>query len=213
MADPMDYTMDEEHGQTATIPNSAPQCQHSRPHQSPNSNTFPPQSRDAHHYDPVHNTESWHGANGAGAQSRPPLPYAGTQSISQWAAPAYSSWGNFGDAHRGAQGPDVQGYPQQSGFMGMPHPPWGEMRGFEPHQLPFGYIPGMYGGNGASGEPNVAGRNSVPASSHPQGSPMRRYPNNGQFREDYARRALNNREEAVRAFNSRLREEREATGE
>jgi hypothetical protein len=87
------------------------------------------------------------------------------------------------------------------------------MRGFEPHQLPFGYIPGMYGGNGASGEPNVAGRNSVPASSHPQGSPMRRYPNNGQFREDYARRALNNREEAVRAFNSRLREEREATGE
>ena len=213
MADAMDYTMDNGHGQPAPNPNAVPQCQYQQPHQSPNSNSFPPQSRDAHHYDPVHNTESWHNANGTGAQSRPPLPYAGTHSthsMSQWATPAYSSWQGFGEAHRGSQGLDVPAYPQQPGFMNMPHPPWGEMRGYEPQPTSFGYIPGMYGGNGASSESGTAGRSSLTASTHTHGSPMRRYPNVGQFQDEYVRRAARTREDAVRALNSRLREEREA---
>lgn len=210
MADPMDYTMDEGHGQPAQIPNTAPQCQYQPPHQSPNSNSFAFQPHDAHHYDPVHNTESWH-ANGRGLLNRHAHPYP-PLSASQLPPPTYGSWQGYSEAHRGSQGPDVPAYPQQSGFMGMPHSPWGEPRGYEPHPTSFGYTPGMYGENGAPNGPNNVVRNSLMASTHSQGSPMRRYPTMGHLPDDYVRRAPRTREEALRNY-ARLREEREAAGE
>ena len=205
MAAPMDYTMDEGHGQPAPIPNPA-QCQY-QPHQSPSN--FVAQSRDAPHYDPVHNTESWHG-NGNGPQSRPAPPYAGPPS--QWTTPAAYGWQGFGDANRGPQGPDTV-YQQPPGFMVTPHPPWAEPRGFEPHSTSFGYIPGMYSDAG-SGGPNNGLRGSLTASMHAQGSAMRRYPTMGSLPEDYARRTARTRNDAVRALNAQMRAEAvEAAGE
>lgn len=95
----------------------------------------------------------------------------------------------------------------------MPHPPWGDIRDYEAQATPFGYIPGMYGGNGASSEPSAIGRSSLTASTHMHGSPMRRYPNMGQFQDEYVRRVARVREEAARGVTSRMREEREAEGE
>ena len=212
MADPMDYTMDEGPGQPAPDPNSVPQCQYQQSQQSVNTPTFPFQPRDAHHYDPVHNTDSWHNASGTGAQSRPPLPYAGTHSISQWATPPYSGWQGFGEPLRGSQASDGQAYPQQPGLMGLPHPSW-SMRGYESQATSFGYIPGMYGGNGALSEPNATARSSLTTSTHAHHSPMRRYPNMGQFQDEYVRRAARSREEAMRAVALRMRGGRDAEGE
>lgn len=215
MADPMDYTMDGGHGEPAQNSNSVPQCQYRSPHSSPNSNTFASQSRDAHHYDPVHNTESWHQPNGTGSQSRQPPQYGGTHNLSQWGTSPWGmpSWTGLGEAHRGSQGADLPVYPQQPGFMGMPHPSsWGEMRGYEPPVTSFGYIPGVYGGNGDSAEPNAAGRSSQTTSTPSQASPMRRYTNIGQIQQAYVERAARTREEAVRNLNARLRAERQAAG-
>jgi hypothetical protein len=207
MADPMDYTMDEGHGHPAQISNTAPQCQYQQP---PNSNGYASQSRDAHHYDPVHNTESWHG-NGNGPHSRPGPPYAGTVGGSQWATPTYGSWQGFGEAHRGSQGPDVPPY-HQPGYMAMPHSPWGQPRGYEPHSTSFGYVPGMYGENSGSNGPNTVTRSSLAASTHSQGPPSRRYPTIGHLPDDYARRATRTREDTLRTMSARLREQREAAG-
>jgi hypothetical protein len=213
MADPMDYTMDEGHGEPVQNSNPVPQCQYRSPHASPNSNSFASQSRDAHHYDPVHNTESWHQANGPGSQSRQPPSYVGTHSISQWGAPSWGmpSWPGLGEAHRGPQGPDSPVYPQQPGFTGMSHPSsWGEMRGYEPQTTSFGYIQGFYGGNGDSAEANPAGRSPQTTSTLSQAS--RRYTNIGQIQQAYVERATRSREEAMRNLNARLRAEREAAG-
>ena len=210
MADPMDYTMDDGHGQPAQITNAA-QCQY-QPHQAPNSTTFTSHSRDAHHYDPVHNTESWHGS-GNGSQSRLSPPYAGTINTSQWTAPPSYGWQGFGEAHRGSQGPDAV-YQQPSGLMGTSHSPWAEPRAYEPHPTSFGYIPGMYSENGGSSGSNDAARSSLTASIHSHGSPMRRYPTMGSLPDDYVRRTARTRNDAMRALNAQMRAEAiEAAGE
>ncbi|KAG0651001.1 putative RING finger [Hyphodiscus hymeniophilus] len=194
--------MDEGHGQPAHIPNTS-QCQYP-PHHSPSSSAFTSQSRDAHHYDPVHNTESWHG-NANNPPSRPGPPYAGTISTPQWTMPAAYSWQGFGEAHSGSQGPDIA-YQQPPGFAGTIHSPWGEPRGFEPHSASFGYIPGMYS-DGPSNGPNAAARSSLTASLQSQVYPMRRHPTTGPLPDDYIRQAARTRNDAVRALDAQLRAE------
>jgi hypothetical protein len=207
--DPMDYTMDEGHGQPAQNLNAGTQCHYQPSHQSPNPSSFNSQSRDAHHYDPVHNTESWH-PNRNHAPSRPSPPHAGTHSHSLWSTPTYdSSWQGFGESRR--QGHDVPAFPGQPGFMNMPHAPWGEARRYEPPS--FGYIPGMYAENGITAASNAASRGSMPPSTHSHDSPMRRYPTMGDLPEDYARRVTRAREDNLRNLNSnRMRDGRAAAG-
>jgi hypothetical protein len=139
--DPMDYTMDDQQSPPA---NAAHNCQYQHQQQQQrqhlqNPGSFTQHSRDAHHYDPVHNTESWYGPNGPGAQSRPV--YAGMQNISHWGQNPYGpipNWQGLGEAHAGTRGPDIRGYRQHPSFMGMGSP-WGEPRSYE--SLPFGYFP------------------------------------------------------------------------
>ena len=142
-------------GQQVQNPNAAvpPQCQYHQ-HHRPNLTSFPPLPRDAHHYDPVHNTESWHQANAAGAQTR--SQYAAA--MNAWSPGPFvpmNGWQAFGEAPAAARGPDGPAFGQQAGFMGMPNSPWTEMRGFEPP--PFGYT--SYVGSGVLPEPNSPGRN------------------------------------------------------
>jgi hypothetical protein len=202
--------MDESHGQPAQIPNTAPQCQYQPSQRSSNSNSLSFQPQDAHHYDPVHNTDTWH-TNNQGLNPYPPL--FPPHSASQLPDPIYRGWQGYGEPHRGPQGLDAPVYPQPSGYGGMPHSPWGEPRSYEPHPTSFAYTPGVYGENEATSGPNAAARSSVTASIHSQGSPIRRYPNLGHLPDDLGPRGPRSREETLRNYNERVRQSREAAGE
>jgi hypothetical protein len=134
--DPMDFTMDE--GPQNQHPSTGPRCQYQQAQQPSTSNTFNPSSREAHHYDPVHNTDSWFHANGNAGQAR--SQYSTPQNIPQWNPGPYvpiSGWRGFGEAHTRDRISEPPDYMPPAGFMGMSNSPWAEIQGYEP--LPFGY--------------------------------------------------------------------------
>lgn len=119
--DPMDFSMDgADHDQP---PPSAPRCQYSQ-HPPSSGSSFSSASRDAHHYDPIHNTESWYPANSydAASQSRSrTLP-----SFGQWNPPHYApsnAWQPYAD-EQGHARPRADAPSQQSAFMSMPNSSW-----------------------------------------------------------------------------------------
>lgn len=141
--DPMEYTMDDNQ-----LPNPSPQCQPQQPHQHSGTGSFTSAAREAHHYDPVHNTDVWFHGSPTDPHVRPP--YAAPQNIPSWASRHYTplqSRQAFGDTTADALGIERQGNRPQPSYMGMAGSHWAPGRDFD-MGLPHGYFHGPYGTNG-----------------------------------------------------------------
>ena len=126
----MDWTNDD----PQHPPNTAPGCQYQQPSNTRNSAS---QAHDRH-YDPVHDTSTWHPYSGVNSQTRPSFPQSPQSNFSQWSTGSYtSSWSRFGElqAATQGQGQDPSSHRPQSGSIGIPHSSWG----FSGHSLPYNY--------------------------------------------------------------------------
>lgn len=178
--DPMEYEYTISDGHQPQHPNAS-QCTDYQRHQSSSSNNFPPHPQNAHHYDPVYNTDSWF------QQSRPQ--FTAPQNISQWGPGPHvpiSSWQGFGDTYGGMRD-DNSVYRPTTGFAGMPNTsPWSEqLRGHEP--LPFGYNQYLHSHN-ANPPMGDSGNTRVSMASAPSGAASH-FPQANRF--DNARRNRN----------------------
>jgi hypothetical protein len=126
-------------GQQLQQPN-IPGCnQYNQPQQSQPSPNFSSRPQNAHHYDPVHNTDTWF------SQSRPQFgapqnlhQYPGTHApLASWQAYGQARSGMYGDGHNYAESQTQRPH----GFPGIANGnSWGEFRGYES----FGYPAQMH---------------------------------------------------------------------
>jgi hypothetical protein len=117
--------------------NNASRCPYVPPPQLPSLN-FGSHSRENQHYDPVHDTHSWHTSSSSNLPNRPNFTLP--QNLPQWQSSPYApvhSW-DFGEYHPGNQPyhSDVYGQRARGGPAGgLSNSPWNG--GFEP--MSFGY--------------------------------------------------------------------------
>jgi hypothetical protein len=169
----MDYTMDEghshSHSHSAASAAHRYQCQQHQPQLSSTANTFMPQHRDNHPYDPVHDSSAWYPAPNTNAPAR--LSYTSPHNIPQWVPNTYTpltSWQPFGSVQPpSAQSPEPSNV-RMRGFLDMS---WEDTRAFS--SASFGY-PTASNNHSTLVEPGTA-RNTAhaptPAAATPQMPP------------------------------------------
>ena len=146
--DPMNFSIDD--GEHTHPSSSAPRCQYQQSQPPSVQGSFSSPSRDAHHYDPIHNTDSWYQLDNSAGQGRSRAPPA----LSQWGGSYVhtNTWQGFGDG-QARLGGELTDHLPQTAFMGIPNIPWNEMQGYDAG--PFGYSPFM----------NVQNRATAPVTS------------------------------------------------
>jgi len=150
--------MDE--GHSAPPHNATSRCPAMQTYQTPNS--FGSRSSgDAHHYDPVHNTDIWYPGNASNGSNR--HPYTAPQNISPWGHPGalnsiYSRQG-FMEGHPGGLGSEGSGLRSQASFVGLPVSPWADARDS------FNYGPYVHGRSSNNGLPDIGFPRTTAASS------------------------------------------------
>lgn len=160
--EPMDYTMDDGRPsqQQNTPQRSCPS--YLQPQHSPQVNTFSPQARDAHHYDPIHNTDVWYQTSNA--QSRPNYVASQHPNMPSWSqvphVPA-QNWAGFGESYGGIRGPEEPGY---RGPAGLPAAHWDGMANYEPFNFTYATYANASDEASTSAEAS-SGRISAPSSS------------------------------------------------
>jgi hypothetical protein len=122
--DPMDYSMDNADPAHPSS-SSAPRCQYHHPQPPSGESSFSSPARDAHHYDPIHNTDSWYQIDGSAGPGRArALPGFG-----QWLPGQFSqssSWNPLAEAHARLRG-DMPDAAHSAGFVGASSQGWNEM--------------------------------------------------------------------------------------
>ena len=154
--DPMDYTMESPRSQTA-----APGCPYMQNPALPPMPDYQPQYRDAHHYDPVHNTETWY-----------PHPHPLNPNIPpSWAPGSGPNFPNFPTLGGGLQ--DMSDYRSPGSYMNMPPLSFRDQQ--YPYDSPFSSYRDRSNGNSPSVEHN-AGRSSAPATATSAAPSSRGFP-------------------------------------
>lgn len=136
--DPIDYSMDDA-GLAQPSSSSAPRCQYQHAQPPPGEGSFSSPARDAHHYDPIHNTDSWSQIDGSAGPGRARALPSFQWNPGQFVHPG--SWQSLGHGHARLRA-DVPDSVQPAGFVGVPNPSWNEMPApYDP--VPFTHGPFM----------------------------------------------------------------------
>lgn len=158
--DPMDYTMDEagNHGNQGNNSAGRYQCQQSSP---PTQNGFSSQSRDASHFDPVHDASNYYYGYPGTVPVRMPHTTPYMQQMQHWGAPPSipgAGWQAFGDMSRPS--PSQGGPGRNYGDMS-----WGPSRGFGRSEEVYGPFSNQLSGHNLSSDNSmVPGGNGVAGS-------------------------------------------------